>query len=46
MKAKRKLEIRIPGDLNVDYTIAIPKGGNAGQDSQSAGDLVISLKLK
>lgn len=46
MKAKRKLEIRIPGDLDTNYTIVVPKGGNAGREGQPSGDLMISLKIK
>ena len=46
MKEKRKLEIRIPDNLGSSYTIAIPKGGNAGQEGQPAGDLVIQLTIR
>jgi molecular chaperone DnaJ len=46
MKVKRKIEIRIPSDLDSNYTIVVPKGGNTGKDSQTSGDLMISLKVK
>ena len=46
VKAKRKLEIRIPEGLENNYTVAIPKGGNVGREGQSAGDTVINLKIR
>ena len=46
MKTKRKIEIRIPDNLETNYTIVIPKGGNAGKGGQPAGDLVVGLKVK
>ena len=46
VKIKRKLEIRIPEELESGYVIAIPKGGNIGKEGQPAGDLIISLKTK
>lgn len=51
IKAKRKIDILIPDNIDSDYNIAIPKGGNAGKNSQSgrleqAGDLIIHLKLR
>ena len=46
VKAKRKLEIRIPEDMGNNYTIAIPKGGNAGREGQMSGDLVVQLKVR
>lgn len=45
-KGKKTLEIQIPKDLDNIYTIAIPKGGNAGKESQPAGDLVVQLKIR
>ncbi len=45
-KAKRTLEVRIPEDLDNNYSIAIPKGGNSGKEGKPAGDLVINLKIK
>lgn len=45
-KAKRTLEIRIPARLDNSYSVVIPKGGNAGKDGQSAGDLVIQLTIR
>ncbi len=46
MKTKRKIEIRIPENLENGYTLAIPKGGNVGKDGKEPGDLVINLKVK
>ena len=46
VKAKRKLEIQLPKDIDNNYTIAIPKGGNAGREGQAPGDLVIQLKVR
>ena len=46
VKAKRKVEIRIPENLDSNYTIAVPKGGNAGIEGKPNGDMVISLKIK
>lgn len=45
-KAKKSIEIRIPENLETDYTIIVPRGGNVGKDGKSSGDLVISLKIK
>lgn len=45
-KVKKKIEIRIPDSLDDDYTIVVPKGGNAGKENRPAGDLIIQLKLK
>ena len=46
IKAKRKIEIRIPENLENNYVIAVPKGGNAGIENKPAGDLIIALKIK
>jgi len=46
MKANKKIEIRIPEDLDRGYTIVIPKGGNAGKEGQPFGDLVIQLTIR
>ena len=46
VKAKRKLEIQLPKDIDNNYTIAIPKGGNAGREGQAPGDLVVQLKVR
>jgi len=45
VKAKRKLDILIPENIDGDYNIAIPKGGNVGKNGQ-AGDLVVRLKIR
>ena len=46
MKVKRDIEIRIPKELGNNYTVVIPKGGNAGKDNQGPGDLTVQLKIK
>lgn len=46
MKTKRKIEIRIPEDLENNYSVVVPKGGNIDKKGKSAGDLIIVLKLK
>lgn len=46
MKTKKRIEIRIPENLENNYSIVVPKGGHAGKDGKSAGDLVIVLKLR
>src|SRR3990167_4455126 len=57
MKSKRKIEIRIPQDIEHNYTVVVPKSGNAGpryaggfgeasKESRPPGDLVISIKIK
>src|SRR3990167_8418776 len=46
MKTKRKIEIRIPEDLENNYSVVIPRGGNMDKRGKSAGDLVIVLKLR
>ena len=46
VKMKKNIEIRIPRDVEREYTIIVPKGGNAGREGQPPGDIVISLKLK
>ena len=45
-KTKRKLEIRIPENLDRAYDIVVPRGGNAGKHGTEPGNLVIHLRLK
>jgi len=45
VKAKRKLDILIPENIDGDYNIVVPKGGNVGKNGQ-AGDLVVRLKFR
>jgi molecular chaperone DnaJ len=45
-KGKRKIEIRIPKDIENGYHIAIPKGGNEGRGNVPAGDLVIVIRTR
>lgn len=44
-KAKRKVEILIPENIDSDYNVVVPKGGNVSKNGQ-AGDLVIHLRLR
>ena len=46
IKTKKKLEIRIPENIENNYNVAIPKGGNAGKAGQSSGDLVLNIRVK
>ncbi len=46
VKGSRKFEVHIPKDLDNNYTVVVPKGGNAGKEGRPSGDLVITLKLK
>ncbi|OGN01795.1 MAG: hypothetical protein A3G51_02160 [Candidatus Yanofskybacteria bacterium RIFCSPLOWO2_12_FULL_43_11b] len=46
VKAKKKLEIRIPENLENNYNIVIPKGGNTGKAGKMSGDLVLNIRIK
>lgn len=46
VKAKKKIEIRIPDNLDRTYDVVVPHGGNAGKNGKEAGDLVIHLRVK
>lgn len=46
IKTKKKLEIQVPKDLDNNYTIIVPKGGNMGKSSRPAGDLIVNIKIK
>jgi molecular chaperone DnaJ len=46
VKAKRKFEVHIPNDIENDYTVIVPKQGNAGRAGKPPGDLIINIKLK
>jgi len=46
IKSKRKFEVHIPESIDNQYTILVPKGGNAGKEGNPPGDLVIALKVK
>lgn len=46
VKTKKKMEIRIPENIDRGYDIVVPKGGNAGKERAEAGNLVIHLRLK
>jgi molecular chaperone DnaJ len=46
IKTKKKLEIQIPEDLSTDYTVIVPRGGNAGKKGHPAGDLVVNIRIK
>jgi len=45
-EGKRKLEIRIPQEIDDVYSIVMPKQGNAGKEGKHPGDLLITLKMK
>lgn len=52
-KAKRKLDILVPENIDGDHNVVVPKGGNAAKSGQihsansgQSGDLVIRLKLR
>lgn len=44
-KAKRKLDILVPENIDNDYNVVVPKGGNTSKSGQS-GDLVVHLKIR
>ncbi len=46
IKTKKKLEIRIPENLENNYSVVIPKGGNAGKAGKPSGDLVLNIRIK
>ncbi len=46
MKVKRKIEIRIPDQIEDGYNIIVPKGGNKGKNNMPSGDLVVSIRIK
>ena len=46
IKAKNKLEIRIPENIENNYNIVIPKGGNASKTGKPSGDLVLNIRIK
>ena len=46
IKTKKKLEIRIPENIENNYNVVIPKGGNAGKTGKLAGDLVLNIRIK
>jgi molecular chaperone DnaJ len=46
MKSKRKLDIILPENFEDNYTVVVPKGGNAAGRGGSPGDLIIRLRLK
>lgn len=46
VKSKRRFEVHVPDEIDDNYSIIVPKQGNAGKEGRPAGDLVIVLKLK
>lgn len=46
IKRKRKLELRIPEDIDDHYLVVMPKEGNAGPQNAPAGDLLITLRVR
>ena len=45
VKAKRKLELHIPSELDDRYLVAFPREGNAGLQGSPAGDLLVTLRF-
>ncbi len=45
-KTKKKIELRIPEELDRGYDIVVPRGGNTGKHKAEPGNLVIHLKVK
>lgn len=46
IKAKRKFEVHLPSDIDNNYSVIVPKGGNAGKEGNQSGDLLIIIKVK
>ena len=46
VKGKRSMEIHVPEKIEDNYSIIVPKGGNAGPEGKPAGDLVIQLRVR
>jgi molecular chaperone DnaJ len=42
----RKIELHIPRNLEPGYTVVVPKGGNAGKEGISPGNLILYLVLR
>ncbi|OGN15618.1 MAG: hypothetical protein A3B99_03670 [Candidatus Yanofskybacteria bacterium RIFCSPHIGHO2_02_FULL_44_12b] len=45
-KSSRKFEVHLPGDIKNNYTVIVPKGGNAGREGGAPGDLIMTFKIK
>lgn len=46
VKTRKRIDINLPDDLEDNYTVLVPKGGNAGPSARPSGDLVINIKHK
>ena len=46
VKTKTKMEIRIPDQIEDNYNIIVPKGGNTGKNGMPPGDLIVNLRIK
>lgn len=46
VKTKKKLEIRIPENIENNYNIVIPKSGSTGKAGKPSGDLVLNIRIK
>ena len=46
VKVRKRIDIHLPNDLEDNYTVLVPKGGNIGKSARPSGDLVINIKLK
>ncbi|HXV27180.1 MAG TPA: DnaJ domain-containing protein [Candidatus Paceibacterota bacterium] len=45
-KSRRKLEIKLPKNLNDRYLMAFPQEGNAGPKGTPPGDLTVTVRIK
>lgn len=45
-KVKRKLELHLPSSITDRYLVIFPHEGNAGSEGASAGDLMLTIRLK
>ena len=46
IKVGKKLEIHIPENIENNYNVVIPKGGNAGKVGKPSGDMVLNIRVK
>ena len=46
IKVKRRMELRIPDQLEDNYSVIVPKGGNVGKNGTPSGDLVVNIRIK
>ena len=46
VKTRKRIDIHLPSELEDNYTVLVPKGGNSGKSTRSSGDLVINIRIK